>query len=46
MSRLPSEVADLVRTAGSAFIERNRAWIRWIHIMVLLAIARWGHACS
>jgi Putative transposase/Transposase zinc-binding domain len=39
MSRLPFEVADLVRTAGSAFIERNRAWIRWTHIKVLLAIA-------
>jgi hypothetical protein len=40
MSRPPLEVADLVRTAGSAFIERNRAWIRWTHIKVLLAIAR------
>ena len=39
MSRPPLEVADLVRTAGSAFIERNRAWIRWTHIKVLLAIA-------
>jgi len=40
MSRPSLEVADLVRTAGSAFIERNRAWIRWTHIKVLLAIAR------
>src|SRR5881296_3367335 len=40
MSRPPFEVADLVRTAGSAFIERNRAWIRWTHIKVLRAIAR------
>jgi Putative transposase/Transposase zinc-binding domain len=40
MSRPPLEVADLVRTAGSAFLERNRAWIRWTHIKVLLAIAR------
>jgi hypothetical protein len=40
MSRPLLEVADLVRTAGSAFIERNRAWIRWTHIKVLLAIAR------
>ena len=40
MSRPPFEVADLVRTAGSAFIERNRAWIRWSHIKVLLAIVR------
>ena len=34
------EVADLVRTAGTAFLERNRQWIRWAHIKVLLAIAR------
>jgi hypothetical protein len=40
MSRPPLEVADLIRTAGTAFIERNRAWIRWSHIKVLLAIAR------
>jgi hypothetical protein len=40
MSRPPFEVADLVRTAGRAFIEHNRAWIRWTHIKVLLAIAR------
>jgi len=40
MSRPSFEVADLVRTAGSAFIECNRAWIRWTHIKVLIAIAR------
>jgi len=40
MSRPPLEVADLIRTAGAAFIERNRQWIRWKHIKVLLAIAR------
>jgi len=40
MIRPPLEVADLVRTAGTAFIERNRQWIRWAHIKVLLAIAR------
>ena len=39
MIRPPLEVADLVRTAGTAFIERNRQWIRWAHIKVLLAIA-------
>jgi len=33
-------VADLVRSAGTAFIERNRAWIRWTHLKVLRAIAR------
>src|ERR1039457_5805428 len=40
MSRPLLEVAGLVRSAGTAFIERNRAWIRWTHIKVLLAIAR------
>ena len=40
MTRPPLEVADLVRTAGTAFIERNRQWLRWTHIKVLLAIAR------
>jgi predicted RNA-binding Zn-ribbon protein involved in translation (DUF1610 family) len=39
MSRPPLEVADLVRAAGTAFIERSRQWIRWTHIKVLLAIA-------
>ncbi len=40
MSRPLLEVADLIRSAGTAFIERNRHWIRWTHIKVLLAIAR------
>jgi len=40
MTRPPLEVADLVRTAGTAFLERNRQWLRWTHIKVLLAIAR------
>jgi hypothetical protein len=40
MSRPPLEVADLIRSAGAAFIERNRRWIRWKHVKVLLAIAR------
>lgn len=40
MSRPPQEVADLIRSAGAAFIERNRQWIRWQHVKVLLAIAR------
>jgi hypothetical protein len=34
------EIADLIRTAGAAFVERNRQWIRWKHVKVLLAIAR------
>src|SRR6202140_2686109 len=40
MSRPPLEVADLIRGAGAAFIERNRQWLSWKHIKVLLAIAR------
>jgi Transposase zinc-binding domain len=40
MSRPPLEVADLVRAAGDAFIERSRKWITWKHVKVLLAIAR------
>jgi len=40
MSRPPLEVADIVRAAGDAFIERNRHWLRWKHVKVLRAIAR------
>jgi len=40
MARPPLEVADLVRAAGDAFIKRNRHWLRWKHIKVLLAIRR------
>src|SRR5215471_19224667 len=39
MSRPLLELADLVRTAGVAFLWRSRRWIRWTHIKVLLAIA-------
>jgi hypothetical protein len=40
MARPPLEVADLIRAAGDAFIKRNRHWLRWKHIKVLLAIRR------
>jgi Putative transposase/Transposase zinc-binding domain len=40
MARPPLEVADLIRAAGAAFIERNRHWLRWKHVKVLLAIRR------
>ena len=40
MNRPPLEVADLVRVAGRAFIERSRRWITWQHVKVLRAIAR------
>jgi len=40
MSQPLLEVADIVRAAGEAFIERSRHWIRWKHVKVLRAIAR------
>ena len=40
MSRPPLEVADLIRIAGAAFIERSRKWMGWKHVKVLLAIRR------
>ncbi len=40
MDRPPLEVADIVRAAGDTFIERNCQWLRWMHVKVLLAIAR------
>jgi hypothetical protein len=40
MNRPPLEVADLVRAAGRAFIERSRSWLTWQHLTVLRAIAR------
>jgi Putative transposase/Transposase zinc-binding domain len=40
MSRPPLEVADIIRAAGDAFIERNRHWLGWKHVKVLFAIAR------
>ena len=40
MSRPPLEVADIIRAAGKAFIERTRHWLPWKHVKVLRAIAR------
>jgi len=40
MSRPLLEMADIVRCAGQAFIERSRKWINWQHQKVLLAIVR------
>jgi hypothetical protein len=40
MKRPRFEVADIIRSAGTDFIERNRSWLRWTHLKVLLAIAR------
>lgn len=40
MSRPQLEVADIIRSAGTDFIERNRHWLCWTHLKVLRAIAR------
>jgi hypothetical protein len=40
MNRPPLEVADLIRAAGAAFLERNRHWLGWKHLKVLRALAR------
>lgn len=40
MNRPPLEVADLIRAAGDAFLERNRHWLGWQHVKVLQAIRR------
>src|ERR1044071_3115744 len=40
MSRPQLEVADIIRSAGANFIVRNRHWLRWTHLKVLLAISR------
>src|SRR6202166_1482164 len=40
MCRPPLEVADLIRAAGAAFIERNRHWISGQQLKVLRAIRR------
>src|SRR5262252_5063172 len=35
----PLEVADIVRTYGTAFVKRHRSWITRLHLKVLRAIA-------
>ena len=40
MNRPQLEVADIIRGSGADFIARNRSWLRWTHLKVLLAIAR------
>ena len=39
MIRPPLEVADIVRTYGTAFIERHHRWLKVQHLKVLRAIA-------
>jgi hypothetical protein len=40
MNAPPLEVADIVRTAGKRFIEKNRSRLSWQHFRVLRAIER------
>ena len=40
MSRPPFEVADIIRTIGKSFIDRNRSWLTGLHLKVLTAIER------
>jgi Phage integrase family len=37
--RPPLEVADIVRTYGTAFVEQHRRWLTALHLKVLRAIA-------
>lgn len=39
MIRPPLEVADIVRTYGTAFVRRHRRWLTVLHLKVLRAIA-------
>lgn len=34
----PFEVADIIRAHGKSFIEKNRSWLTWLHLRVLIAI--------
>jgi hypothetical protein len=38
MNRPSFEVADIIRVHGNRFIEKNRSWLTWFHLRVLLAI--------
>jgi len=40
VNRPTLEVADILREHGTGFIERNRSWLSWLHIKILLAIQR------
>jgi hypothetical protein len=40
MKRPPFEVADIIRTVGRNFIEKNRSWLTGSHLKVLSAIER------
>src|SRR5260370_16812376 len=34
----PFEVADIIRAHGNSFIEKNRSWLTWLHLLVLFPI--------
>src|SRR5712692_9885217 len=38
MTRPLFEVADIIRAHGNSFIEKNRSWLTWLQIRVLIAI--------
>ena len=38
MRQPPFEVADIIRTHGNSFVERNRSWLTWLHLRILFAI--------
>ena len=38
MTQPPFEVADIIRTHGNSFVDRNRSWLTWLHLRVLFAI--------
>jgi hypothetical protein len=38
MIRPPLEVADIVRTYGTAFVKQHRRWLTVLHLKVLRAI--------
>ncbi len=40
MNRPSLEMADIIRSAGRSFIERNRSWLNRLHLKVLTAIER------
>src|ERR1039457_3984372 len=40
MKRPPIEVADIIRSVGKSFIDKNRSWLNGLHLKVLSAIER------
>jgi len=38
MTRPLFEVADIIRSHGNSFIEKNRSWLTWLQLRVLIAI--------